>query len=127
MAQKAHIALQRISLELMSLSSVTTANDSDMEIETVDETRSLELDDTNLWLNDDTNARAGEILIDNVSDFELTYLKSDGDEWKKEENEDKELFGIEVSLTLSRGDDIATVPFMTQITPRNNGNRNAPF
>ncbi len=129
MAQKAHIALQRISLELMDLSSVTTANEDDIEIETPNGTRSLELDGTNLWLNDDTSATNGEILIDNVSDFELKYVDSKGGNWTKQVGVDNvdELFGIEISLTLSREDGISPIEFESQITPRHNGNRNAPY
>lgn len=126
MAQKAHIALQRITLELRHLSSVTSATATEVEIETPDGIRSIECYLNNILLNDGPNARAGELLLDKVSAFELNYWKSDGTPWKKGEDEDKDLFGIDVSLSLTRGDGVATDAFTTQITPRNNGNLNAP-
>ncbi len=125
MAQKAHIALQRISLELMALSSVTTANNTNIAVKTANGTRSVEFNDTQVWLNDNANALNGEILIDNVTGFELTYYDSNNSAWN-DTMDDDQLFGIAVSLTLSRNDGVMVPPFTTQITPRNNGNFNAP-
>ncbi len=130
MAQKAHIALQRISLELMDLSSVTTANATNVVIKASNapsssNDRSIGLYGSDIRFDDDTNAANGEILINNVSDFQVVYNDLNDQPWNTAMPTDQ-LFGIDVSLTLSRGDGIAPINFTTQVNPRNNRTLNAP-
>ncbi len=69
----------------------------------------------------------GDILIDNVAGFALTYVKDDGSgnevAWVAGTDDVVLLANIEITLTLNRTDpDGGTISFNTTVSPRNNGN-----
>jgi len=73
------------------------------------------------------DAITGEILIDNVAGFALSYVKDDGSgnevAWVAGTDDVVLLANIEITLTLIRTDpDGGTISFNTTVTPRNNGN-----
>jgi prepilin-type N-terminal cleavage/methylation domain-containing protein len=73
------------------------------------------------------DASNGDVLIDNVAAFNLSYLKDDGSgnevAWIAGTDDVTLLASIEVDLTLNRTDpDGGTINFHTAVNPRNNGN-----
>jgi prepilin-type N-terminal cleavage/methylation domain-containing protein len=119
MAQTARIALLRISREVMELESVDSATAAEIAVTKPDGTRvAIGLSGTQILLDNDGDAGGGEILIDHVDSFQLSYTDFD----------DGRLARIDVRLSLGLDYlENPIPPFETSINPRNNGTPNAPY
>jgi len=126
MAQIAQIALLRISRELMDLESVAGAGNSAIIITSPNGNRAIGLFGTEIRLDEDTSAVDGEVLIDRVTAFQISYEDPDNQPWTVAMPVNQ-LAGIAIQLGLSRSDGLDPVPFATRINPRNNGTHNAPY
>jgi prepilin-type N-terminal cleavage/methylation domain-containing protein len=128
MAQTARIALLRISRELMELESVDNATASVIAVTNSDgEEVAMGLYGTEILLDDDTSANDGEILIDRVDSFQMTYTRFNGGNWTAGTDDAADLARIDIQLTLSRTDGIDPILFTTAVNPRYNGTENAPY
>lgn len=126
MAQTAQIALLRISRELMELESITSATVSAIAMTTPNGDRAMGLFGTEIRLDEDTSPSDGEILIDGVAAFQISYEDSDNLPWTGAMPVNQ-LAGISIQLDLSRNDGMDPITFTTRINPRNNGTPNAPY
>jgi prepilin-type N-terminal cleavage/methylation domain-containing protein len=132
LSQKSNLAMQRISREFLEIIDIdpnsVTANSliyrnsrGWMAIARVNQTIKLRIG-TNL-----PDATTGDILVDNVTGFTLSYVKDDGVgnevAWVAGTDDVTLLATIEMDLTLNRTDTGGgTINFSTAINPRNSGN-----
>ena len=132
LSQKSNLAMQRVTREFLEMIDVdpnaVTANSlvyrnsrGWMAVARVNQTIKLR-NGTNL-----PDAVTGDILIDNVAGFTLSYVKDDGAgnevAWVAGTDDVTLLATIEINLTLTRTDpDGGTISFSTAINPRNSGN-----
>lgn len=126
MAQTARVALLRMGRELMELETVTNADASSVTIVTPNGTLAMGYFDSEIRLDNDETAVDGDILVDRVDSFQLTYLDMDDAPWN-DAMPVEQLAVIDIQLNLARDDGIAPITFSTQINPRNNGILNAPL
>jgi len=122
-AQKAQLAMTRINRELMELLNVTNASNTDITIDSPSGIRTIGLNDGKIKIAASGTLLAdGDVLIDNVSGFSLSYW-SGTQSWAQGINDIRLLSAIQVGLTISRSDTgLGNLSFATTIHPRNNNN-----
>lgn len=127
-ARMAQTALFRISRELMELKSVDSANTSEIVVTAPNEDQTaIGFSKTNILLDDDANIAGGEILINGVSSFEISYKDFDDQDWVQGTNDVDQLARIDIRLELLPNDNMDPILFSTSINPRNSGTYNAPY
>jgi prepilin-type N-terminal cleavage/methylation domain-containing protein len=126
-SQKAQLSLARMRLEMNEIWNVSSADADSIEFSTPDGTRKIGLDVDSIRLSEGAAAiAAGDILIDDVESFTLTYLDTEGSPWTVADNI-RDLSQIRVDLVLNHSvGDANTVSFFTTVNPRNNGNSRGP-
>ena len=137
MAQKAQIAMARINRELMEMTAIAARVDTQPDpyiiYDHIDGRRAIAKGGTvikmfyNLGSTQETLPPFvdGDILIDDVKQFTLTYYKSDSNPWVliKVPNNTKELSSVGVEIVMSRADsDVGDQSFETTVRPRNTRN-----
>jgi prepilin-type N-terminal cleavage/methylation domain-containing protein len=109
-AQKAELAFSRLNNEITRLQDVTAnSTSSSISIKNTKGNKTIGLDNGKIKIN-------GDILIDDVNSFTLTYYHSDGTfspTWPVT-NDIGDLSAIKIELI------ILTQPFITYVAPRNN-------
>ena len=121
-SQKAQMALTRINRELMELVDVTSAEQSRVTYRRLDDTRTtLYFSDTDDTVNivSGENPSGGDMLVDRVGLFQLTYYKGQNP-WVAGTDDVRDLSTIEIELHLERFEGNRSVTFTTRISPRNN-------
>lgn len=123
MTQKVQLAMTRLNREILELSDVTTATSSTLAFEGVDGNKTLGLDgDTIKIAGDGVALTAGDILIDNVSGFTLTYYQGD-ETWVQGTDDIQLLSSVKIDLIINRSDSgLGQISFSTIVNPRNNEN-----
>lgn len=132
LSQKTNLAMSRITREFLEIIDIDSTNvNADslvyrnargwQGIARINQTIKLR---TGMNLPD---AITGDILVDNVAGFSLSYIKDDGSgnevPWVAGTDDVVLLANIEITLTLNRTDpDGGTISFNTAVNPRNNGN-----
>ena len=113
-AQKAELAFSRLTNEITRLQDVTAdSTSSSITINNTKGNKTIELDDGKIKIN-------GDILIDNVNSFELTYYDPDDNEWSPG-NDIGDLSAVKIELFISTQlNDEQPIEFATYVTPRNN-------
>jgi prepilin-type N-terminal cleavage/methylation domain-containing protein len=121
-SQKAQLALTRINRELMELVDVTSAEQSRVTYRRLDDTTSTlyfsDPDDTINMVSGE-NPSGGDMLVDRVGLFQLTYYKGQ-DPWVAGTDDIRDLSTIGIELHIKRFEGELSVTFTTRITPRNN-------
>jgi prepilin-type N-terminal cleavage/methylation domain-containing protein len=120
--QKAQMALTRINRELMGLVDVTSAEQSRVTYRRLDDTtNTLYFSDPDDTINivSGENPSGGDMLVDRVGLFQLTYYKGQ-DPWVAGTDDISDLSTIGIELHIARFEGELSVPFRTRITPRNN-------
>lgn len=117
-AGKAQLAIMRITREFTVLKDVSSGTGSSISFTSihdggVDKTYTLSLAGTDLTMNDGTD---NDILVDNVSNFTLTYYDTFNGNPSSTWGATKKIIGV--SLTLTGADGVAAT-FSTRIAPRN--------
>lgn len=134
--QKAQLALTRMRLELENISDVHTAGTSSLYYRIKPEgepetTRVLGLDGTEVKLGTALPASSGNILVDQVAAFDLSYFDSAGDlsgvtNWASSGNWDStgvtNLYAIRINLTLMH--DSGNIALTSIVYPRFKTKRN---
>ena len=121
-SQKATLAMSRLSREMMEMFAISSATPNSINFTNLNGSWIVAVDAgvKTITLN-------GDILIDNVNSFTLTYSQSDGSAWTTS-NDMKLLSAITIGLTVNRTDGgSGTIVFTTVVNPRNTGNFNAPI
>jgi len=134
-AQKAQMAMSRLSREFMEISGVSEATPISLKYRNLSGDHALALVTAGggqaVKLIDGTalpGAAAGHTLIDRISSFTLTYKKKDGTAWVQGTDAVNLLTMIEIAFSVSRPDTSAgSISFSTKINPRNTGTYNAPL
>jgi len=128
-AQKAGVALNRISMELINCNGITSASSGSIKYSTtLDELanpRTLSLNTNTIQLNNN-------LLIDRIGAYGqesfLSYRKYDDTPWDSDNDEFSELAAIDIVLIVKReSDEIDDLHFKTTVTIRNNDVANAPL
>jgi prepilin-type N-terminal cleavage/methylation domain-containing protein len=119
MAQKANLAMLRISRELMELTDVSNATGTTIAYERVAGLRKLGLDNGQIKIALDATPLAnGDVLIDGVNSFGLSYW-SGTNPWTVAMGV-AQLSAIQMNLVLTRSDSgVGNISFSTTIIPRN--------
>ncbi|MFC1859421.1 hypothetical protein ACFL9U_15535 [Thermodesulfobacteriota bacterium] len=122
MSQKSQIAMGRMTRELIELLDVTDASNTYVTIDSLSGARTIGLDDQKIKIAETGIAlSAGDILIDDVGGFSLSYY-SGAQSWSQG-MDIRLLSAIQVQLTLSRADSgVGSVVFSTTVHPRNTNN-----
>ncbi len=132
MTQKAQLALSRLSREMMEIQTVTAAGGTSIAFSapmgSVSDNRTIGLDGSTVKIAEGaTVLGSGDVLVDNVAGFTLTYAKSNGSPWVLGTDSINLLARINVVLRLTRQDvGGGYLEFTTTVNPRNTGNFNAP-
>jgi len=125
-SQKARMAVARMGRELMELTDVTTADASRITYKRPDGggviTQTIYLDpiDDVIKISAKDDGGDGDLLIDRVSSFTLTYCKEMGN-WVAGADDIQSLDAVKIDLDLTRSDGGADVAFSTTVIPRNTG------
>ena len=135
MSQKAQLAMARINRELMEINAIAARVDTQPDpyiiYDHIDGRRAIAKggDTIKMFFNlgpAQTTLPAfsdGDILIDDVTQFILTYNKSDSNPWVFGTDDIKELSSVDVVVVMSREDsDVGDKTFSTTVRPRNTGN-----
>lgn len=126
-SQKAQMAMTRMNRELMELFDVSTAESSRITYQrldgtgTVTQTIYLDEADEKVKIASGSTPSDGDILVDHVSEFTLTYYKGTGF-WVAGTDDIQELSAIGIDLDLKRFEDERIIEFSTMVSPRNNKN-----
>ncbi|HBW15703.1 MAG TPA: hypothetical protein DEF41_06125 [Desulfovibrio sp.] len=121
LAQEAQLALDRISRELIETINVTASSESSVTLESVDHFTRINRSGNAIIIAEGSSTpvtNAGDMLIDGVTAFSLSYWNGGG-VWDKTDSRD--LTAIDVSLTL-RAPAGTTRTFVNRVVPRNNEN-----
>ena len=125
LSQKAQVAMTRLRIELMDLMDIGKADNSSIIFETPSGWIGMAVVGTDLKLRNGKSLptiEKGDVLIDNVSKFELKYYKGD-QEWKPGVDDIKELSTVQVNMSIDRKESgIGVVDFSAIFHIRNNGN-----
>jgi len=136
--QKAQLTMSRLSRELLESADITVANAGAATFQYLDGYRSLGIVGTgtnkeikivdgatsSLLPPDDTR---GDVLINNVNSFTITYYKTAGTPWVLGADDATLLTQIKIDLVLNHPDSsIGTISFSTVVNPRNTGTYNVP-
>ena len=120
MAQKSQLAISRINRELLELLNVTTASPTAITIESTSGIRTIGLNDGKIKIAESPTPLAnGNILIDDVSNFSLSYYA--GTQPWAQGNDIRELSAIDIKMILTRLDG-GSIDFTTTVHPRNTNN-----
>jgi len=135
MAQKAQLAMARINRELMEITAVVAAVGSQPDpyiiYDHIDGRRAIAKGGNTIKMFFNLGSSQitlpafsdGDILIDDVTQFTLTYYKSDSSAWVFGTDEIKELSSVGVDIVMSREDSgVGGKNFQTTIRPRNTRN-----
>jgi len=126
-SQKAQMAMTRMNRELMELFDVSTAESARITYQRLDGagtlTQTIYLDETDekVKIAFGPNPSDGDILVDHVSEFKLTYYKGTAS-WVAGTDDIRELSAIGIDLDLKRFENERIVEFSTMVSPRNNNN-----
>ena len=132
--QKAQMAMSRITREITEMINVSSAaSNTTLPLTgtgncntTTDCVRTIGLDNGAVKIAKGTGASLadGDILINNVSSFNLTYYgnKTDTPASTWPAGNDKNLSAVQVEMTIARADGRALQPLIALVHPRNNGN-----
>ncbi|MDF1593779.1 MAG: prepilin-type N-terminal cleavage/methylation domain-containing protein [Desulfobacterales bacterium] len=133
MAQKAQLAMARINREMMEITTIAARVDTQPNpyiiYDHIDGRRAIAKDGSTLKMFFNLGAAVtlsdlsvGDILIDDVTQFTLTYYKSNSSLWTIADDI-KELSLIDVVIVMSREDSgVGDKTFSTTVRPRNTGN-----
>jgi prepilin-type N-terminal cleavage/methylation domain-containing protein len=123
MTQKVQLAMTRLNREILELINVTTATSSTLAYEGVDGNRTLGLNSGSIKIAGDGVALAsGDLLIDQVNSFALTYYKGD-QVWQSGVDSIQLLSSVKIDLEITRTDSgLGQISFSTTVNPRNNEN-----
>ena len=113
-AQKAQMALARITREFQELYNITAAAADSVTFESSSGNHTIELNNNEIFIDDD-------ILIDGIeaNGFTLTFYKSD-ERWNYETTTDYIWTDIEIQINMTRNDVSAgSLTFETFVHPRN--------
>jgi type II secretory pathway pseudopilin PulG len=123
MAQKANLAMARITRELQELLNVTSASNTDVTIKTTSGERTIGLDDGSIKIAElGTELADGDILVDDVAGFTLSYYQG-ATTWAQGIDDIQYLSAIEVVLNLNRADTgSGSIEFASIVHMRNNDN-----
>ncbi|MFH1005945.1 MAG: prepilin-type N-terminal cleavage/methylation domain-containing protein [Candidatus Latescibacterota bacterium] len=132
-AQKAQLAMARMSRELVEISGVTAVTANSIVFQNLTGDRALALVGTTdkvIKVIDGTTpptADTGDVLVDKVGSFTLSYKKADGNPWTFGADDASLLTCIWIDLGVSRPESGAgTINFSTKVNPRNTGTFNVP-
>ena len=130
LVQKSQLAFARLGRELTEISNVSGTSGTSLVYERDSSQYSLALVGGEIKLRNGSSlpdANNGDVLIDNVNGFTLTYLKADGSAWLSGENV-RLLSTIRIDLVLEHPDDeVGGITFTTTINPRNTGVKAGPY
>jgi len=125
MAQKAQLALARLNREFMELLDITTPTSSSIIYELTTGDRAIAKVGDTIKIRDGStlpDAANGDILLDNVNSFTLTYYKASSI-WVPGTDSIQYLSAINIDLVLDRADSgIGMLTFSTLVHPRNTNN-----
>jgi prepilin-type N-terminal cleavage/methylation domain-containing protein len=134
MAQKAQLAMARINREILEITdiaaAVVTPPDPYIIYDHVDGRKAIAKGGSTIKMffnlgPAQTTLPAfsdGDILIDDVTQFTLTYYKSDSTAWVFGTDDIKELSSVGVEIVMSRADSgVGDKTFSTTVRPRNTG------
>jgi len=131
MAQKAQIAMARINRELLEINDIAAVSATQPYIiyDHLDGRKAIAKDGSEIKMFFNlgsaetlSDLSAGDILIDNVVQFTLTYHKSDSTTWTHGADDIKDLSSVEVEIVMSREDsDVDNKIFRTTVRSRNTG------
>ncbi|NPV04082.1 MAG: type II secretion system protein [Syntrophaceae bacterium] len=127
--QKAQLALNRLTREIIELSDVRDASATCMVYESPYGRRAVALVGGTVRLFTDYAYTAcpttgGDVLVDGVQAFSILYNPNPGGTvslWSMGQDV-KNLFAVNIQFALARPDTGGTVPFFTTVSPRNNNN-----
>ena len=127
MAQKAQIAMARINRELLEITDIAAVSATQIIYDHMDGRKAIAKDGSvvRMFFNLGgaetlSDLSAGDILIDNVTQFTLTYHKSDLSSWVFGTDDIKDLSSVEVEIVMSREDSgVGDKTFQTTVKPRN--------
>jgi len=130
--QKAQMAMSRITREITEMINVSSAADNTTLPLTgsgncntpTDCVRTIGLDNgaVKIAKGAGTSLAAGDILINNVSNFNLTYYNGTDAAPTWPAGDDANLTAVQVDMTIARADGRELPPFSVIVHPRNNGN-----
>ena len=134
MAQKAQLAMARINRELMEITTIAARVDTQPNpyiiYDHIDSRKAIAKDGSTIKMFFNLGAAVtlsdlsvGDILIDDVTQFTLTYYKSDSTLWVFGTDDIKELSSVGVEIVMSREDSgVGDKTFQTTVRPRNTRN-----
>jgi prepilin-type N-terminal cleavage/methylation domain-containing protein len=127
LSQKAQFSLARLRLEMNEIRTVNNATAHSIEFSTPDGTRKIGLENDLIRLAEGATALAGgDVLVDGVNSFTLTYRDNAGAVWTTADNV-RDLSEIRIDLILDHSvGSTGTISFFTTVNPRNNGNSSGP-
>lgn len=125
MSQKVQLAMTRLNRELMELLDIVTPTSSSIIHEYASGNRAIAKVGDTIKIRDGStlpDAGNGDILIDNVTSFTLSYYKAD-QTWVPGTDALQLLSAIKIDLVINRADSgIGDVTFSTTVHPRNTRN-----
>ena len=134
MAQKAQIAMARINRELLEMTAIAARVDTQPNpyiiYDHIGSRNAIAKDGSVIKMFFNLGAAValsdlsvGDILIDDVTQFTLTYYKSDSTLWVLGTDDIKELSSVGVEIVMSRADSgVGDKTFRTTVRPRNTRN-----
>ena len=127
LAQKAQLALGRMTRELTEISEMTAAGSNFVQFATPAGQRGIGFSDGNIRLSIDSVAWGGGfVLAGDVSAFTLGFSDDEGSPWTAG-SDVRDLSEIQITLSLIHGTgDVGALTFTTTVNPRNTGALNGP-
>ena len=116
-AQKAQMALARITREFQELYDITAAGTDSVTFESSSGNHTIALNNNEILIDGDT-------LIDGIKSngFTLNFYKDDESEWVQGTDDIEALTDIEIKINMTRNDvSTGSLPFETFVHPRNVG------
>jgi len=125
MSQKAQLAMARLNREMMELLDIVTPTSSSIIYEHTSGNRAIAKVGSTIKVRDGSalpDTSNGDILIDNVTSFTLSYFKAD-QTWVPGTDSLQLLSAIRIDMEINRADSgIGDVAFSTTVHPRNTKN-----
>ncbi|HOO90594.1 MAG TPA: type II secretion system protein [Syntrophales bacterium] len=127
-SQKAQLAMARIRLEMNGIMSVDSAGGTSIRFTTPSGNSTIGLDGNAVKLaGEGIKLTDGDILIDGVNSFSLTYISDTGGVWTPADDI-KELSQIRIDLVVNHETGtVGTIDFFTTVNPRNTGLSSGPI
>jgi len=123
LAQKANLALMRITREISGLLDIVDASGTFIEFESITGDRKIGLDNGTVRIAEkETTLDNGDILVDRVAEdgFTLTYKKGNEASWDPETDDSALLSTVEIGLTLVHSEAVqGSIDFTTTVCPGN--------